>query len=40
MTIQHMAPVGSYAYAIHFSDGHKTGIFPLELLHRLGERAP
>src|SRR5664279_2631831 len=25
-------PVGNYAYNIQFSDGHGTGIYPLELL--------
>lgn len=37
VTIQQMTPVGHYAYAIHFSDGHQSGIFPLDLLYRLGE---
>jgi DUF971 family protein len=32
-----MKPVGSYAYAIQFSDGHDTGIYTLELLRELGE---
>jgi len=32
-------PVGNYAYSIAFSDGHNTGIYPLELLRELGERA-
>jgi DUF971 family protein len=32
-----MTPVGNYAYSIHFSDGHNTGIYPLELLRELGE---
>jgi DUF971 family protein len=31
-----MRPVGNYAYAIAFSDGHDTGIFTLELLRSLG----
>ena len=34
--ITQMQPVGNYAYRIEFSDGHATGIFPLELLRRLG----
>lgn len=38
VTLQQMTPVGNYAYALHFSDGHATGIFPLDLLYRLGER--
>lgn len=36
LRIQAMQPVGSYAYSIHFSDGHNTGIYPLELLRNLG----
>jgi DUF971 family protein len=32
-----MYPVGNYAYQIDFSDGHKTGIYSLELLRELGE---
>jgi DUF971 family protein len=32
-----MRPVGNYAYSVCFSDGHDTGIFPLELLRELGE---
>ena len=31
-----MQSVGNYAYSIHFSDGHNTGIFSLESLRRLG----
>jgi DUF971 family protein len=31
-----MKPVGSYAYAIAFSDGHNTGIYTLEHLRELG----
>ena len=37
VTIAQMIPVGNYAYAIRFSDGHDTGIYTLELLHELGE---
>lgn len=33
-----MKPVGNYAYAIVFSDGHDSGIFPFELLRELGQR--
>lgn len=33
-----MQPVGNYAYAIHFSDGHNTGIYTLEFLRELGEQ--
>jgi len=32
-----MSPIGNYAYQIDFSDGHKTGIFSLELLREIGE---
>lgn len=34
-----MTPVGNYAYAIAFSDGHDTGIFTFELLQELGKPA-
>jgi DUF971 family protein len=34
-----MRPVGNYAYAIAFNDGHNTGIYSLELLRELGEAA-
>lgn len=30
-----MRPVGNYAYAIHFSDGHDTGIYTIEFLRSL-----
>jgi DUF971 family protein len=32
-----MRPMGNYAYAIAFSDGHSSGIFSLELLRQLGD---
>ena len=32
-----MEPVGNYAYSIDFSDGHNSGIYPVELLRRLGD---
>ena len=32
-----MSPLGNYAYQIDFSDGHKTGIYSLELLRELGD---
>lgn len=35
-----MQPVGNYAYAISFSDGHDTGIYTLELLRAAGEPMP
>ena len=31
-----MQPTGRYAYSIHFSDGHDTGIFTLESLREMG----
>jgi DUF971 family protein len=37
LRIRGMQPVGKYAYAIAFSDGHDTGIFTLEFLRQLGE---
>lgn len=37
LRIQGMRPVGNYAYAIAFSDGHNTGIFRLEYLRNIGE---
>jgi DUF971 family protein len=36
LSIAKMEPVGNYAYAIEFSDGHDTGIYTLELLRQLG----
>jgi DUF971 family protein len=37
LRITKMSPVGRYAYAVHFSDGHNTGIYTLEQLRELGE---
>lgn len=39
LRITAMQPVGRYAYAIHFSDGHDTGLFTLEQLRALGREA-
>lgn len=36
LRITFMQPQGHYAYAIHFSDGHNTGLFTLEELRELG----
>jgi DUF971 family protein len=36
LRIAAMHPTGRYAYSIHFSDGHDTGIFTLESLRELG----
>ena len=38
LQIVQMHPVGNYAYSIHFSDGHNTGIYQFELLRELGEQ--
>jgi DUF971 family protein len=37
--ITKMEPMGRYAYAIHFSDGHDTGLFTLDALRALGSVA-
>ena len=39
LRIEHMNPVGNYAYSIRFSDGHDTGIYQLTLLLQLGQPA-
>jgi DUF971 family protein len=39
LELQGMTPVGNYAYALAFSDGHDTGIYTLDLLRELGEAA-
>ena len=36
VTIKSLAPMGNYAIAIHFSDGHTTGIYSWSYLHHLG----
>lgn len=36
LAITSMKPVGQYAYAIDFSDGHSSGIYTLEYLRELG----
>ncbi len=36
LRISKMEPMGRYAYAIHFSDGHDTGLFTLEALREIG----
>jgi DUF971 family protein len=38
LTIAKMEPMGHYAYAIHFSDGHNTGLYTLEELRELGAK--
>lgn len=32
-----MRPLGNYAYAIQFTDGHNTGIYSLDTLRTLGQ---
>ena len=36
VTIQTLVPMGNYAIAIHFSDGHTTGIYSWSNLYKLG----
>ncbi len=36
--ISAVEPVGNYAILIRFDDGHETGIYSWELLHRLGDQ--
>ena len=36
LTIEGMKPLGNYAYVIHFSDGHDSGIYEFSLLRSLG----
>ena len=36
VTINSLVPMGNYAIAIHFSDGHSTGIFSWSYLNHLG----
>jgi len=36
LAIAGMRPVGQYAYAIDFSDGHDSGIYTLDYLRELG----
>jgi DUF971 family protein len=37
LIIRGMQPVGNYAYAIEFSDGHDTGIYTVEYLRQIGK---
>ena len=39
VTIDAIAPVGNYAVKLVFSDGHDTGLFTWETLHRYGLEA-
>ncbi|HMO86074.1 MAG TPA: DUF971 domain-containing protein [Lacipirellulaceae bacterium] len=36
LRITAMHPTGRYAYSIHYSDGHDTGIYTLESLREMG----
>jgi DUF971 family protein len=40
LAVTHMHPVGNYAYNIHFSDGHSSGLFTMELLREIGKPTP
>ena len=37
LKITSMRPAGAYAYNIAFSDGHSSGLYPMDLLYRLPE---
>lgn len=37
VVISSLVPVGSYAVQINFDDGHDTGLYTWEYLHKLGE---
>ena len=36
VTIHHIEPVGHYAVRLTFSDGHNTGLYSWEVLHKFG----
>ncbi|MDB9938467.1 DUF971 domain-containing protein [Candidatus Thioglobus sp.] len=38
VSIQTLVPMGNYAIAIHFSDGHNTGIYSWSNLYKLGSK--
>ena len=38
VTIQTLVPMGNYAIAIHYSDGHTTGIYSWGHLYKLGSQ--
>lgn len=40
VTITDIRPVGNYAIAITFSDGHDSGIYSWDLLYKLGSEFP
>lgn len=37
LTVEHIVPVGNYAYNISFSDGHDSGLFTFDYLLELGQ---
>lgn len=40
LRLVNMQPVGNYAYALTFSDGHSSGIYTLDMLRTSGTPAP
>lgn len=40
VTVTGWTPVGNYAVAFLFSDGHRTGIYAWDYLRRLAEASP
>lgn len=40
VTITDIRPVGNYAIALTFSDGHDSGIYSWDLLYKLGSEFP
>ena len=40
VTITDIRPLGNYAIALTFSDGHNSGIYSWDLLYRLGSEFP
>jgi DUF971 family protein len=40
LAVTGMRPVGQYAYAIEFSDGHASGIYTLDYLRELDGEPP
>jgi DUF971 family protein len=40
VAIVNIEPIGNYAIRLIFSDGHDTGIYSWDILHRLGREHP
>lgn len=40
LKLEGMEPIGSYAVRLVWNDGHSSGLFSWENLHRLGETSP